>query len=85
MSWLIELLPVDYFLYAAWGMIILGIVFYVVAKISVLSIYYKMAELPLEILSIASIVVGVYLYGNFTANTIWQQKIEELEKKVQIA
>jgi hypothetical protein len=85
MTWLFELIPVDYFLYAAWGMIILGIVFYFLAKVAVLSVYYKMAELPLELLSIVSIAFGVYLYGNFTADSVWQKKIEELEKKVKIA
>jgi len=85
MSWLLGLIPADYFLYAAVGLIVLGLVFYVAAKLAVLTVYYKTAELPLEILSIVVMALGVYLYGDFSAQTVWQQRVEELQHKVEVA
>jgi hypothetical protein len=84
-SWILSLIPVDYFLYAAWGMIFLGLAFYVAAKLAVLTVYYKMADLPLEILSIVSLALGVYLYGNYSAQTVWQQRIIQLQHEVEVA
>jgi len=83
--WLISLIPVDYFLYAAWGMILLGLAFYVAAKLAVLTVYYKIAELPLEILAIVSLGLGVYIYGDYSAQTVWQQRIAELQHEVEVA
>ena len=85
MTWILSLVPVDYFLYASWGIVVFGLIFYLVAKLAVLSVYYKAADLPLEILSIVSIALGVYLYGNFTAQSVWEQRIAELQHKVSIA
>ncbi len=78
--WLLKFLP-DWIFY---GLLFIGLIGYVVTyllrfiPIPALYIY----KTPIQIVSVALIVVGTFMSGAIHDNAAWQARVDELEKKL---
>lgn len=78
--WILDFLP-DWFFYTALG--IGAVSFFVTYLISFIPIpAISVYKTPIQLISLALIVLGVYMSGAISNDKSWKLKVAELEKKV---
>ena len=88
--WLIHLLPAGFVGFVVHSLLLLGVVgcilsFFVINKILRMfpqfANYYKVAQVA----SIAVLTLGVYLWGGYSMEMAYQERVKELEAKLELA
>lgn len=88
--WLLHYLPEFIFSFLVYGLLLLGLVgsilsFFVINKIlnkiPGFTKYYRLAQLA----SIVSLVLGVYLWGGYSMEMAYRERVAELQKEIEEA
>jgi hypothetical protein len=89
-QWMLSLIPESLLLWVYYAFISVGLVAYIGSK------FFKrfpfkyipfLGQYPLlaELLGIASLCLGLFLYGGYAVEMAWRDKVSEVEAKVEIA
>jgi hypothetical protein len=81
--WLLNFIPVEWLHLIVFILMFSGLGLYTVGLlINFCPLWVKSYREPIRILSTVLLVAGIYGYGMFGANSAWQDKINEVEKRV---
>lgn len=83
--WLLDLLPDSSVLFFTYLIICSGVICYLLSKAAKWSLVLASGALPLELLSIATLVIGTYLYGGYQVEESYKSQVQHLEQQVHIA
>ena len=89
-QWMMSLIPESLLLWVYYAFISVGLVAYIGSK------FFKrfpfkyipfLGQYPLlsELLGIASLCLGLFLYGGYSVEMAWRDKVKEVEAKVEVA
>ena len=84
-SWIIQLIPDSVLVWVAYLMISSGAILYGLTKIAAWLPGIGPYKLPAELLGIALLVAGAYLFGGLSNELVWQERVALVEAKVAAA
>ena len=84
-SWIIQLIPDSVLVWVAYLMISSGAILYGLTKIAAWLPGIGPYKLPAELLGIALLVAGAYLFGGLSNELVWQERVAKVEAKVAAA
>ncbi len=84
-QWMLGLIPDSIFVWITYLLMFSGLGLYVASKLIKLIPLMGQYKLPAEIIGIAVLVCGVYLFGGYGVEMSWRDKVKELEGKIKIA
>lgn len=85
LQWMFSLIPDSLFVWVTYILMTVGAGLYVASKlvkwIPIISRY----KLPAELIGVAVLLIGTYLFGGYGVEMSWRDKVRELEEKVKVA
>jgi hypothetical protein len=87
-QWMLSLIPYSFFIWINYILFALGAALYIISKLVewiprfVIPTVYK---LPIELLGVAMLVVGAYMFGGYGTEMAWRAKVKEMEDRVKVA
>ncbi len=85
LSWMLGLIPDSFFVWITYVLMIIGAGLYVASKLVSWIPLMTQYKLPAELIGVAVLMVGVYMFGSYGTEMLWRQRVQELEAKVKIA
>jgi hypothetical protein len=85
LGWMISLIPDSIFIWITYALMTLGVGLYIASKLVAWIPLMGQYKLPAELIGVAVLVVGTYLFGSYGTEMAWRARVEELEAKVKIA
>jgi hypothetical protein len=83
--WILHWLPDSIILFVTYGLFALGLGLYVASKLVQWIPIMGQYRLPAELLGIVAVIVAAYLYGGYSTEMTWRERVRELEAQVKIA
>lgn len=84
-QWFLSLIPESIFIWITYGLIAAGFGLYVISKLVSWIPLMSQYKLPVELIGIAILVVGVYLFGGYGVEMSWRDKVRQLEEQIKAA
>lgn len=84
-QWFLSLIPESVFIWITYGLIAAGFGLYVISKLVSWIPLISQYKLPVELIGIAILVVGVYLFGGYGVEMSWRDKVRQLEEQIKAA
>lgn len=85
LQWMLSLIPDSLFVWITYILMILGVGLYVASKLVKWIPLMGQYKLPAELIGIAVLLVGTYLFGGYGVEMSWRDKVKQLEEKVKVA
>ena len=83
--WLMSFIPDEIFVWVAyicWGA---GLALYIASKLIMWLPQLRIGKTPAELLGILGLMIGAWLLGSYGTESIWKQRVAEMEAKLQEA
>lgn len=84
-GWFLSLVPESIFILIYYIMLSAGIVLYIASKLVTWIPLMGQYKLPAELVGVALLVAGAYLFGGYGVQQVWTARVAELEDKVKAA
>ena len=84
-QWMLSLIPDSLFIWITYILMILGAGLYVASKLVRWIPLMGQYKLPAELIGVAVLLIGTYLFGGYGVEMSWRDKVRQLEEKVRIA
>jgi hypothetical protein len=84
-QWMLSLIPDSLFVWITYILMIIGAGLYVASKLVKWIPLMGQYKLPAELIGIAVLLVGTYLFGGYGVEMSWRDKVRQLEEKVKAA
>jgi len=84
-QWMLSLIPDSIFVWITYILMIVGAVLYVASKLVKWIPLMGQYKLPAELIGVAVLLAGVYLFGGYGVEMSWREKVRELQEKLKIA
>lgn len=84
-QWMLSLIPDSLFIWITYALMTVGLALYVASKLVTWIPLIKQYKLPAELVGIAGLVVGAFLFGGHGVEMSWRAKVKDLEEKVRAA
>lgn len=85
MSWIISFLPDALILWISYILFSIGFCSYIASKLVKWIPVIDKYKLIAEIAGIIFLVIGSYIYGSYSTEMVWRNRVTEMEKKVEEA
>lgn len=85
LQWILSLIPDSLFIWITYILMIVGAGLYVASKLVKWIPLMGQYKLPAELIGIAVLLSGTYLFGGYGVEMSWRDKVRELEEKVKVA
>lgn len=85
LQWILSLIPDSFFVWITYILMILGLGLYVASKLVRWIPLMGQYKLPAELIGVAVLVLGSYLFGGYGVEMSWRDKVRQLEEKVKAA
>jgi hypothetical protein len=88
LQWMFSLIPDSFFIWITYILFALGAALYIISKLIawipklIIPTVYKF---PIELLGVAMLVVGAYMFGGYGTEMAWRAKVKEMEDRVKVA
>lgn len=84
-QWVLSLIPDSLFVWITYILMTIGAGLYVASKLVKWIPLMGQYKLPAELIGIAVLLVGTYLFGGYGVEMSWRDKVRQLEEKVKAA
>jgi len=84
-QWMLSLIPDSIFVWITYILITVGAGLYIASKLVKWIPLMGQYKLPSELIGIAVLLIGVYLFGGYGVEMSWREKVRQLEEKIKIA
>ena len=84
-QWMLSLIPDSLFVWITYILMIIGAGLYVASKLVKWIPLMGQYKLPAELIGIAVLLVGTYLFGGYGVEMSWRDKVRDLEEKIKVA
>jgi hypothetical protein len=84
-QWMLSLIPDSVFVWITYILITVGAGLYIASKLVKWIPLMGQYKLPSELIGIAVLLIGVYLFGGYGVEMSWREKVRQLEEKIKIA
>lgn len=84
-QWFLSFIPDSIFIWITYGLIAAGFALYVASKLVSWIPLMGQYKLPAEIIGIAVLLAGVYLFGGYGVEMSWRDKVRQLEEQIKAA
>ncbi len=84
-QWMLSLIPDSLFIWITYILMIIGAGLYVASKLVKWIPLMGQYKLPAELVGIAVLLFGTYLFGGYGVEMSWRDKVRQLEEKVKAA
>ena len=81
-QWMFSLLPDSFFVWITYILLALGGGLYVASKMVRWIPLMGQYKLPAELVGVAVLVLGAYMYGGYGNEMVWRARVEEMKQKV---
>jgi hypothetical protein len=85
LQWVLSLIPDSLFVWITYILMILGAGLYVASKLVKWIPLMGQYKLPAELIGVAVLLIGTYLFGGYGVEMSWRDKVKEMEAKLKIA
>jgi len=85
MSWIISFLPDALILWISYILFSIGFCSYIASKLVKWIPVIDKYKLIAEITGIVFLIIGSYIYGSYSTEIVWRNRVTEMEKKVEEA
>jgi len=84
-QWMLSLIPDSIFVWITYILMIIGAGLYVASKLVKWIPLMGQYKLPAELIGVAVLLLGTYLFGGYGVEMSWRDKVRQLEEKVKAA
>jgi hypothetical protein len=84
-QWFLSLIPDGIFIWITYGLIAAGFGLYITSKLVSWIPLMSQYRLPVELIGVAVLVVGFYLFGGYGVEMSWRDKVRQLEEQIKAA
>ena len=84
-QWMLSLIPDSLFIWVTYILMSIGVILYVASKLVAWIPLIKQYKLPAELIGVAGMVLGAFLFGGYGVEMSWRDKVRQLEEKIKIA
>ena len=84
-QWMLSLIPDSLFIWITYILMSIGVILYVASKLVTWIPLIKQYKLPAELVGVAGMVLGAFLFGGYGVEMSWRDKVRQLEEKIKIA
>lgn len=84
-QWMLSLIPDSLFIWVTYILMSIGVILYVASKLVTWIPLIKQYKLPAELVGVAGMVLGAFLFGGYGVEMSWRDKVRQLEEKIKIA
>jgi hypothetical protein len=84
-QWMLSLIPDSLFVWITYILMIIGAGLYVASKLVKWIPLMGQYKLPAELIGVAVLLIGTYLFGGYGVEMSWRDKVRQLEEKVKAA
>ena len=84
-QWVLSLIPDSLFVWITYILMTIGAGLYVASKLVKWIPLMGQYKLPAELIGIAVLLIGTYLFGGYGVEMSWRDKVRQLEEKIKVA
>ena len=84
-QWVLSLIPDSFFVWITYILMIIGVGLYIASKLVKWIPLMGQYKLPAELIGVAVLLIGTYLFGGYDVEMAWRDKVRQLEEKIKVA
>lgn len=84
-QWILSLIPDSIFVWITYVLMVIGFGLYVASKLVKWIPLMGQYKLPAELIGIAVLLVGTYLFGGYGVEMSWRDRVKQLQDQLKIA
>jgi hypothetical protein len=85
LQWMLSLIPDSLFIWVTYILMVIGAGLYVASKLVKWIPLMGQYKLPAELIGVVVLLAGTYLFGGYSVEMSWRDKVRVLEEKVKAA